>query len=324
MSEETPTEEIVLASEQSPGRLLELAVKQDLDVEKLERLMDLEERWRAQRAKEAYFSALAQFQAAVPSLSKDSTVDFDTSKGHTHYKFASLPIIKDTIQSALTEAGLTYRWEFDDLEGGGLTAICIITHIDGHSEKTSMSAPADSSGSKNPVQQVGSTMTYLQRYTLIGALGLTTADKDDDGRQGYSPQMPPDDHGLQSHPQTAPRGVEFDRNAKLGFGKHSGFPWKDVDGGYLNWLVGNGTGARSRFAQKELDARNGGDTSLSLDDLLAKVHVGLDSLSGAAAGGILDQWLEETEHKQVEDGSEDELQVLLGQLRAEFRVENPK
>ena len=47
-----------------------------------------------------------------------------------------------------------------------------------------MTAPADTSGSKNAIQARGSTVTYLQRYTLLGALGLVTGDEDTDGRNG--------------------------------------------------------------------------------------------------------------------------------------------
>jgi hypothetical protein len=43
---------------------------------------------------------------------------------------------------------------------------------------------ADATGNKNPVQQIGSTVTYLQRYTLLAATGLATSDSDDDGRGG--------------------------------------------------------------------------------------------------------------------------------------------
>ncbi len=45
-----------------------------------------------------------------------------------------------------------------------------------------MEAPADTSGSKNMVQARGSTITYLERYTLCAILGIATADEDMDGR----------------------------------------------------------------------------------------------------------------------------------------------
>ena len=50
----------------------------------------------------------------------------------------------------------------------------------GHSEETTLSGPADSSGSKNAIQAIGSTLTYLQRYSLVQMLGLA-ASNDDDG-----------------------------------------------------------------------------------------------------------------------------------------------
>lgn len=43
-----------------------------------------------------------------------------------------------------------------------------------------MSAEPDGSGSKNAVQAIGSTNTYLQRYTLFSVLGLASVDMDDD------------------------------------------------------------------------------------------------------------------------------------------------
>jgi hypothetical protein len=44
-----------------------------------------------------------------------------------------------------------------------------------------MSAPADKSGGKNDIQAMASTVTYLRRYTLTGALGITTGNDDNDG-----------------------------------------------------------------------------------------------------------------------------------------------
>ena len=49
-----------------------------------------------------------------------------------------------------------------------------------------MTADKDTSGNKNSIQSIGSTRTYLQRYTLIGALGLSTAEDDTDGHGAAS------------------------------------------------------------------------------------------------------------------------------------------
>jgi hypothetical protein len=57
---------------------------------------------------------------------------------------------------------------------------CILTHEKGHSEETSLQGPPDTSGSKNSIQAVGSSVTYLCRYTLLAACGLA-ASEDTDG-----------------------------------------------------------------------------------------------------------------------------------------------
>ncbi len=59
--------------------------------------------------------------------------------------------------------------------------ICTITHELGHSESTSLTANPDISGSKNAIQAIGSTISYLERYTVLALTGLATKDMDDDG-----------------------------------------------------------------------------------------------------------------------------------------------
>lgn len=187
-------ETALVVTAEGPSRLLEIAVRQDLDIDKLERIMAMQERWNEQKAKEAYYNALSQFQQIVPTLEKRNVVDFVSKKtgARTHYAYASLADIKGQIQEGLSNCGFSYRWEFAD-KADQLEVTCILTHLSGHSEKTTMTAPADTSGSKNPVQERASTITYLQRYTLIGALGLATANMDDDGRKGAVASPPPEE-----------------------------------------------------------------------------------------------------------------------------------
>ena len=162
----------VAAQPVSPNQLIAMAVESGADVDKLEKLMELQERWDAKEAKKAFVEAMSRFQSTVPTLKK-------TKEGH-NYSYAPLGDIAEQIRQPLKECGLSYRFEMDHSSGVAVT--CVVTHIDGHSEKSFMNAAPDTSGSKNAIQAIGSTVTYLQRYTLIGALGLTTADQDIDGR----------------------------------------------------------------------------------------------------------------------------------------------
>jgi len=157
----------------TPAELLRVAVEGNADLDKLEKLMELQERFQASEARSAYYTALADFQAACPRVDR-------ADKAHTN-KYAKLERIVATVRDTLKGCGLTYRFEIADIDGGALRVRCVITHTQGHSEAAEMTAPADGSGSKNVIQARASTVTYLQRYTLCGALGIVTADEDTDG-----------------------------------------------------------------------------------------------------------------------------------------------
>lgn len=156
----------------SPAQLLQVAVEKGADIAMLEKLMDMQERWNAGQAKTAFYESLSGFQGEVPTIQKKKD-------GH-NYKYAPLADIIEQVKSTLQKFGLSYRFEQSHQESIEIT--CIVTHILGHSEKTTMKAMADTSGSKNSVQAIASTVTYLSRYTFCGGLGISTADEDMDGR----------------------------------------------------------------------------------------------------------------------------------------------
>lgn len=168
--------------------LMALAVQSKSGVDQLERLMAMKNAEEERSARRDFFEALSKFQELVGPIMKDKTVDFPTARGVTNYRHASLGQIESQIKGPMREVGLSRRFEIKN-EAGAQTITCIITHVSGHSERTSMMAPADTSGSKNAIQSLGSTVTYLQRYTLIGALGLVTADEDNDGRTAEAPPV---------------------------------------------------------------------------------------------------------------------------------------
>jgi len=156
----------------TPMQLLAIATEKGADLDQMEKLMNLQERWEASQAKKAFFQAMSEFQSKVPSIKK-------LKEGH-NCKYAPIGDIAEQIRKTMNDCGFSYRFEQEHSER--IKVICVVTHVDGHSERTDMSAGADSSGNKNGVQAIGSTITYLQRYTLTSALGITTADEDMDGR----------------------------------------------------------------------------------------------------------------------------------------------
>lgn len=171
-----------VATTVTPADMLRIAVEQGADLEKMEKLMDLQERWEKNEAKKAYVRAMTAFKASPPVLTKNKHVKFETQKGVTEYKHATLDHVCEVIGAALSKVGISYAWETGQSEGGLISVTCVLTHDDGHSTRTTLSAGADQSGGKNSIQAVGSTVTYLQRYTLLAATGMATEEQDDDGK----------------------------------------------------------------------------------------------------------------------------------------------
>jgi hypothetical protein len=85
----------------------------------------------------------------------------------------------------LSTHGISYRFR-TKVEDKMIVVTCILSK-GGYREENSLPGPADTSGSKNPIQAIGSTVTYLERITLKAALGLSATDDDDGtsvGRNG--------------------------------------------------------------------------------------------------------------------------------------------
>jgi hypothetical protein len=155
------------------------------DVAKLDKLLEVRDRWEAGEARKAYDEAFAEFKKSRPTIIKNKHVSFrpQNATKDTEYDHATLNQVVDILTAALVAHGFTHRWEYTDLEGGIQRVTCVLTHVRGHSERASLQAGADQSGGKNNIQAKASTVSYLERYTLLGVTGCATKDQDDDGRR---------------------------------------------------------------------------------------------------------------------------------------------
>ena len=91
--------------------MLQMAVAQGADLDKLERLMGLQERWEANQAKKAYATAMAAFKANPPQLLKNKHVRYANSKGgFPEYDHATHDQVTDKIVAALARHDLMHCW----------------------------------------------------------------------------------------------------------------------------------------------------------------------------------------------------------------------
>ena len=157
----------------TPMDMLNRAVAGGANIDVLTKLMDLQERWERTQARKDFDSAVALAKSEIPIVIKNR-------KGH-NTTYADFAAIARTVDPIIAKHGLSYR--FRSSQADRISVTCILSHKSGHSEETTLSGPPDTSGNKNAIQAIGSTLTYLQRYSLTQALGLAASD-DDDGASG--------------------------------------------------------------------------------------------------------------------------------------------
>lgn len=211
------------------GNYIEMAIQKGASIDTIERMVALYERNQDKQAFKAFHTAMGELQSVLPAIEKNK-------RGYDGNMYADLDAIVSGIRGLLKQFGFTYRYEYKDiikpienlnkiideimeatkkhdmkdkisklekllidiLLTRDIEVTCIVTHKDGHSERTSMIGPEDHSGSKNKIQAIGSSASYLERYALKGAFGLTTTDSDPDGHK----KKPKEQGGKEQPPLT--------------------------------------------------------------------------------------------------------------------------
>lgn len=170
-----------------------VALDPNVPFDKLEKMLALQERIWDREARQAFDNAIADAKAEIGPVLKTGTVDYTNDRGvRTHFKHETLDGIAKAVDPILSKHGLSYRFRSEQKEGA-LHVTCIVAHRDGYSEETTLQGSPDTSGSKNNYQAVGSAVTYLQRYTLKLALGLSAARDDDASGASDTPETVSED-----------------------------------------------------------------------------------------------------------------------------------
>lgn len=175
---QTPDRREVVTQEQAaapmtPMQMAYQLIQNGADLGSVKEMLAMSKELAADQARRAFDEAVALAKAEIPVVSKNAT-------GHNDKRYADFSAYARAVDPIIAKHGLSYR--FRSSQGDNkITVTCVLSHKAGHAEENSLSGPADASGSKNAIQAIGSTLTYLQRYTLIQALGLA-ASNDDDGR----------------------------------------------------------------------------------------------------------------------------------------------
>lgn len=145
----------------------------NFDTNKLEKLLDLYERVESRNAESQFNAAMASMQCDLPSIAERGT-------GHNKVTYATFEDINDVVKPIMQRHGFAITFKVEHVSGS-VSITGILMHMGGHREQTTMLLPSDTTGSKNAVQAVGSSVSYGKRYVMSALLNLTTRGEDDDG-----------------------------------------------------------------------------------------------------------------------------------------------
>lgn len=179
--------ENALIKTQDISPIVQMAMKGKFDIEQLDKLIDVQEKFEKIQAKKEFYKAFSEFKREPIVIKKDSNVSYTSKKTGetTSYNHASLSNVMEVASPLLALHGLAISW-LPNQENGQISVTTVLSHVLGYSVSTTLSAPPDTSGQKNSIQAVASTVTYLERYTTLAILGLAT--KEDNDGQGTDSQ----------------------------------------------------------------------------------------------------------------------------------------
>jgi len=174
-----------------PESILRYAIDHQADVSVIERMLVVRDKLKAEAAKAAYDTAMAEFQSECPIIIKEKGVP--TKTGKVAYNYAPIEAIEVQIRPFLRKHGFSHTFDTDVASTEGwVIAKCIVKHTAGHSEISTAKFPL---GTKTEImsntQVYAAALTFANRRALCNAYGLVLAGEDMDGQTGkFKPKGP--------------------------------------------------------------------------------------------------------------------------------------
>jgi hypothetical protein len=204
------------------GVIERAATNPAVDIDKMERLMEMLRRLRAEQAETAFNAALTEAQAELEPVSRDAT------NPQTKSKYSTYAALNAAAKPIYTKHGFALSFDEEDSpKPDHIRVIGLLSHRAGHTRRYHTDMPSTNTGAKgnaiggmNPTQAVGSAKQYGRRYILTNAFDIATTEHDDDGNAASTAGPAKDAEGF----EICPAGKQW-----------KGKRWADVDWGFVQW-----------------------------------------------------------------------------------------
>lgn len=155
----------------------------EVDVSKMQAILAMQEQVYDKNAQIEFNRAMSEMQNEIPCIEKNGAI---TVNGQVRSKYAKFEDIMYVVKPIMSAHGFSILFKIDTAECVSITGV--LMHKSGHQVETTMRLPIDSSGSKNSVQALGSSVQYGKRYVLCALTNISTSDDDDGVVAGGAPE----------------------------------------------------------------------------------------------------------------------------------------
>ena len=173
--------------------IIKLASNPNVDIGKLKELLEMQRGWEIHEDKKAMRHGMAEFKKNPPAIIKSRLATVQTKAGGAFtYPFADLENITTEAQKGLAAYGITHGYALVDTPNL-ITVACILKYGAYEEPGVALSAGPDTSGTKNDIQAKASTVSYLEKYTFLAAVGMAAGMPDTDANRKPAtakPSMP--------------------------------------------------------------------------------------------------------------------------------------
>lgn len=155
-----------------------------VDVDKMERLLAMQERMLGKQAEQAWAASMVLAQQEMPAIPATS------ENKQTHSMYAKYEVMNKLAKPVYTQHGFAPSFGQEKSEFDGcIKVICDVRHLGGHSVRYGYDTPIDDVGmqgnvNKTPTHGRASAVSYGKRYLLGLIFNLTIEGDDDDGNGG--------------------------------------------------------------------------------------------------------------------------------------------
>lgn len=158
-----------------------VAMSKDVDIEKMEKLLDMQERIAMRNAETAFYSDFSEMQVDIPIIYEDGEISYTSKSGNNNAtRYSTLENILTVVKPIMKKYGFSIFFKTSSTDKT-ITVIGTLAHRAGYKVETDITLPFDNSGAKNGVQAIGSSTSYGKRYVLCALLNIATSKEDDDG-----------------------------------------------------------------------------------------------------------------------------------------------